>query len=271
MEKNMEFGMPTLIELNDLEQTMSLCRQLGLSFVELNMNLPQYQLEQLEKTALLLEMKEKYHLFYTIHLDENLNVCDFNHLVANAYMETVERAIEIAKSLEVPVLNMHMNHGVHFTLPEKKVDLFEKYKDTYFEHVLLFRKMCENTIGNADVKICIENTDGYRNYEKEAIELLLQSKVFALTWDIGHSHACHNLDETFIMKHEELLQHFHIHDGINESNHLTLGTGEIDLKDRLKTAEKNNCRCVVETKTMAALKKSVKWLQNNGYLSMRYL
>lgn len=80
----MIFGMPTLIELNGLEETMVLCQELGLHFVELNMNLPQYQLNHLEKIEELKRLKDKYPLFYTIHLDENLNVSDFNPLVAKA-------------------------------------------------------------------------------------------------------------------------------------------------------------------------------------------
>ncbi len=95
----MLFGMPTLIELYGLEETMELCLELGLDFVELNMNLPQYQLNHLEKIEELKGLKDKYQLFYTIHLDENLNVSDFNSLVAKAYMETVERTIQVAKKL----------------------------------------------------------------------------------------------------------------------------------------------------------------------------
>lgn len=263
----MIFGMPTLIELNGLEETMVLCQKLGLHFVELNMNLPHCQLKYLEKIEELKGLKNKYQLFYTIHLDENLNVSDFNPLVAKAYMETVERTIQIAKKLEIPILNMHMNHGVHFTLPDRKVKLFEKYKDSYLESISVFRDMCEQIIGHDDIHICIENTDGFMDYEKEAIELLLQSKVFALTWDIGHSNACDNKDEAFIMTHEKQLQHFHIHDGSKESDHMTLGTGEIDLNGRLDLAKMHNCRCVVETKTVDALRKSVKWLEKNKYMN----
>jgi sugar phosphate isomerase/epimerase len=263
----MIFGMPTLIEINRLEETMELCRELGLHFVELNMNLPQYQLNHLEKIEELKELKDKYQLFYTIHLDENLNVSDFNPLVAKAYMETVERTIKVAKKLEISILNMHMNHGVHFTLPEGKVKLFEQYKATYLESIMGFRDMCEQIIGHDDIHICIENTNGFTDYEKQAIELLLQSNVFALTWDIGHSNSCDNKDEAFIMKHEKQLQHFHIHDDSNKSDHMTLGTGDIDLIKRLDIAKQNNCRCVVETKTVDALRKSVKWLDKNKYLN----
>lgn len=36
----LEIGMPTLIELPDIDASANLCHELGLQFVELNMNLP---------------------------------------------------------------------------------------------------------------------------------------------------------------------------------------------------------------------------------------
>lgn len=65
------------------------------------------------------------------------------------------------------------------------------------------------------------------------------------------------------MEHEHKLCHFHIHDGKGEKNHLTFGTGEIDLNQRLFLVERHNCRCVLETKTIEALKESVVWLFKN--------
>lgn len=90
--------------------------------------------------------------------------------------------------------------------------------------------------------------------------------MFTLTWDIGHSHACKNIDERFLREHQGKLRHFHIHDAIGEKNHMTLGTGEIDLEGRLHIAERWNCRCVVETKTSEALRQSVEWLKLHGYI-----
>lgn len=52
----MQFGMPTLIENNTLADNIALCRELGLSFVELNMIFPEYQVEKLEWTDLLAKM-----------------------------------------------------------------------------------------------------------------------------------------------------------------------------------------------------------------------
>lgn len=259
----LQFGMPTLIEIDTLEDTIIFCKELGLSFVELNMNLLQYQVERLENIPYLKSMKDKYQIGYTIHLDENLNVCDFNKAVATAYTDTVVRTIRVARALDVPILNMHMNHGVHFTLPERKVFLFEQYLEDYMESWKRFCDICEKSIGDSDIKICIENTDGYRDYEKTAIEYLLQSEVFGLTWDIGHSNAVANIDEQFILAHSDKLCHFHVHDSLGKNDHMILGAGEIDLAQRFCIAKECQCRCVVETKTIEALNQSVLWLRKN--------
>lgn len=181
-------------------------------------------------------------------------------------MDTVKRAIQVAKALDVPVLNMHMNHGVHFTLPGRKVLLFEKYFANYMESWKVFRNICEEAIADADIKICIENTNGYKNYEKSAIEYLLQSNVFGLTWDIGHSNAVKNMDEALIMSQQNKLYHFHIHDSLGKNDHMILGSGEIDLRQRLNIARERQCRCVVETKTIHALEESVAWLKKNNFV-----
>lgn len=79
-----QFGMPTLIENRTLEDNVNLCSGLGLNFIELNMNFPEYQTERLEESDRFIEAAEKAGIYYTIHLDENLNIADFNSLVSEA-------------------------------------------------------------------------------------------------------------------------------------------------------------------------------------------
>ena len=69
-----QFGMPTLIENRTLQENVSLCRRLGLCFIELNMNFPEYQVDQLENTGMLLDAADAAGIYYTIHLDENLKL-----------------------------------------------------------------------------------------------------------------------------------------------------------------------------------------------------
>ena len=272
----MQFGMPTLIENQTLEENAALCCSLGLQFIELNMNFPEYQIDQLEQTETMLKIADQYGIYYTIHLDENLNIADFNLLVTKAYLETVRRSVDVAKKLmrlrdqygdcsQPLILNMHMNHGIHITLPDRKVQMYSRDFDAYMRSFVTFRSLCEEWIGDSDVMIAVENTDGFREYEKSAVEYLLESPKFGLTWDIGHSKAVGEKDVPFIRKHQEQLIHFHIHDGSESParNHLALGDGEINLMERLKLAEGRNARCVLETKTIEALNKSVNWLRRN--------
>lgn len=252
-------GMPTLIETRTLEECAKLCGELELDFIELNMNLPQYQLDKID-VKFFKSIADKYGIYYTIHLDEDLNISDFNPYVSEAYTKTVANTIEIAKQIGVRVLNMHMARGVYFTLPDRKVYLFSEYKEQYLESIVAFRNMCDVAIGYADIKICIENCDGYEDFQKEAIELLLKSKVFALTFDVGHNHGIGGTDEEFIMKHGNRLSHIHLHDAQGRKNHLALGTGEMDIEKYLSLAKEQNCRVVLETKTIDGLKQSVEWI-----------
>ena len=269
-----QFGMPTLVENAGLDENLTLCKRLGLRFVELNMNFPEYQVDRLEQTDFLLEAADKAGVYYTIHLDENLNIADFNPLVSGAYLETVKRTIEVAAKLlplkdtygdrtQPLTLNMHMNHGIYITLPDRKVMMYDRDFDVYMKSFEVFRAKCEEWIDGRDIRIVVENTDGFRAYEKKTIEYLLQSPVFGLTWDIGHAKATGEKDVPFLLEHQDRLLHFHIHDGTEDParNHLALGDGEIDLSDRLRLAESKNARCVLETKTIEALKKSVQWLK----------
>lgn len=259
----MELGMPTLIELPEPEDCARLCRELGLQFIELNMNLPQYQTDQINVERLK-EIKERYRVYFTLHLDENLNPCDFNPRIARVYRRTTVEAIQLAKTLEMPILNMHLSRGVYFTLPEHKVFLFDVYRERYLDDMRIFRDQCEAEIGGENVKICIENSDGFTDFHMEAIDLLLESPVFGLTYDIGHNHGIGGTDEPVILERQERLTHFHFHDAKGKKNHLPLGAGEIDVGRYLTLAKERSCRIVLETKTVEGLRESLEWMSRRG-------
>lgn len=259
------FGMPILIEAPGLKESMVLCKELGLRFIEISMNLPLYQTDRIPVDAYK-EMLTQNNIFLTIHLPENLHICDYNQTVASAYLDTVVDAIVLAKRLSVPLINMHLSDGILYTLPEGKIHLFEQYQDNYLEKLLLFRKRCEEAVGGADITICIENCGPFLNFQKAGIQLLLESSVFGLTYDIGHDYTANNANEAFILEYGSRLKHMHIHDATRTQNHMVLGAGEIDITDKLSIAQRHHCRCVLETKTSAALRQSVEYLKRMGMI-----
>lgn len=256
----LKFGMPTLIELPEIAQCAALCRELELQFVEMNMNLPQYQPQTMDVGSLK-RLARELGIGYTIHLDENMNLADFNPLVAQAYQQTVLQTIEIAKKLEIPVLNMHFPLGVYFTLPEEKVYLFGRYPQHYLDTMARFRDCCTAAIGDSLIRICVENWSGYAAWQLPALDALLESPVFGLTYDVGHNLCKGGVDEPLILARKENLYHMHLHDvKAGGKDHQALGTGMLDKEFYLNLAQERACTVVLETKTVAGLRQSVQWL-----------
>ncbi len=262
----MKFGMPTLIEVETVEETAALCAELGLSFVELNTNFPLHQPHLLDADKLN-SLAERYGIFYTIHLNDEMAVAEFNPAVSAGYRKAVAETIALAKRIGAGKLNMHLSDGAKYTMPDRVVLFYEAYCDEYLQQIRTFRDFCEREIGDSGIVICIENTNGFRDFQISALEILLASPVFALTMDIGHNYCAGYKDEAWILNHADCLQHMHMHDAKNGKNdHLALGRGELDIQKFLSLAQKCDCTVVLETKTVDGLKKSAEWVKNSGLL-----
>ena len=266
MWQTIKLGLPTLIEFETIEDCAKLCQESNLEFIEINMSLPQYTVEAID-TDKFNDIAIKYGISYTIHLDENTNFFDFNTYTSNAAFRYVEDSIKLAKKINANVINMHFKPGEHFTLPDKKVYLYGHYREHYLNQVNAFKNMCETAIGDSGIKVCIENCNGFLDFQKEALGIMLESKVFSLTFDIGHNRSCGGVDEPYIIEKQDKLCHMHLHDAYEKKNHLTLGTGELDLNAYLNLARNCNCTVVVEVKTAEGLQNSVAWLKDNGWMA----
>lgn len=257
----LKLGMPTMIETTSIEEGAKVCRELGLQFLELNNNFPQYLLPELDVEELNRVAKE-YGIFYTLHLDDEMSIADFNPYVSEGYCKTVLDAIELSKKVGITKLNMHLSRGAKYTLPDRVIYFFEAYQEQYFARIAAFRDACEKAIGDSGIMICVENTAGFLPFQRKAIEIMLESPVFGLTFDIGHNYCAKNADEAWILEHENRLHHFHIHDAKDGTkDHRTLGTGELDVRRYLRIAEKLSCTAVVETKTVESLRESIHWIK----------
>ena len=252
----MDFGMPYLLEMSSIEECCALAHELGLQFVELNANFPDCLLERLDP-AELHRLGRKYGVYFTLHIEEECDPFTYNSAVRGAWRKSVLHALQIATALQMPIVNMHFPHGVYITLPERKVFLYEQYAEEFQAALADFRALCEEALSGTSTRIAIENTNGWKPHEQRSIEYLLESPVFGLTLDIGHSHGVGDVDEDFFRAHDERLIHMHGHDGLGKKNHLTLGDGEIDLAGRFAWARRRNARVVLETKTIQALRSSV--------------
>ena len=255
----MDFGMPYLLETHSVEECCALAQEVGMQFVELNANFPDCLIEKLDPVLLHRFMKQ-YHVYFTLHLEEDCDPFCFNSTVRVAWLKSTRRALELAAALKMPIVNMHFPHGIYMTLPERRVYLYEARAAEFQEALAAFRQMCEEALQGTSTRIAIENTNGWQPHEQRAIAYLLESAVFGLNLDIGHAHCVDDADEPFFRQHEAALIHMHGHDARAKKDHLPLGDGEIDLAARFDWAEQCKARIVLETKTLKALRTSIQRL-----------
>ncbi|MDR1692916.1 MAG: sugar phosphate isomerase/epimerase [Oscillospiraceae bacterium] len=264
----MRFGMPTLIGLKTLDDCAALCRELGLSFVEISMDMPEFQAEKLNANELR-RIAKQYGVSFTIHLEGLFDPCAFNRRVASAYTETALHVIELAKRIGMPVINMHLNSGDYITLPDRKASLYSEYMPEYIQKLTAFRDACASAVGGSDVIICVENTKTFlQDFAAEGVAALMESPVFGLTLDTGHNASSGFRQQRLIDRYIDRLRHVHLHDRSEErGDHLPLGEGGLDLKSYLRVARERDCRVILEIKTADGLRASVSWLRAQGYLA----
>ncbi len=260
----MKFGMPTLVECKDIFECRDVAKRNGLDFIEINMSFPQYLPSSLSVDALR-EITEKDGIFYTIHADEMLNPFDFNEKVSECYFDVMRDTIRFAKAVGVPVINMHLLKGVYVTLPGKVILLSDVYGDEYREKVVRFIEMCEREIGDAPLKIAIENVDSnpFTESQLSVLPLFMASPVFGLTLDTGHELCLGFADSHVFDEYPEKLLHLHLHDAKGKSAHLPLGTAEVDVFAKLSLLPADKT-CLVEVKTIAGLEESMKYLRKGN-------
>ncbi len=264
--RKMDFGMPYLLETPDVEDACREARRLGLAFVELNASFPACDTGRVD-AARLRALCERYGIYMTLHAAESCDPFAVNSGVRAAWLKALEDELRLAVEVGMPIVNLHLASGVYVTLPDRRVFLNAYYRKEYLSCVQTFRDMAERCLAGTGTRLCIENLNGFMPHEIEALEnCLLASPVIGLTLDIGHAHAANGADEAFYQRHLDKLWHMHVHDAKGSHPHLPLGEGEIDLSTRLSLAQRCGARAVLETKTLAVLETSLRFLHASGLI-----
>ena len=259
----MTYGIPTLMACADVEALTRFCAEHGFRFVEMNMTFPWFQPGSICAETLRNLMKD-YGVGYTIHLHDQVNPFEFSPDLRRGSLENIGAALDLACELGLPRLNMHLLPGTYSSVNGTKVYLYEYCEERYLAYVREFQELVERRLRGTDTLFCIENTSGFKPFHHKAIDLLLASPVFGLTFDVGHNYRANDADGAFILSREARLRHFHIHDCDSHANHLGFGEGHIDLIPYLRLADRLGATVVVEVKESGALLRSRDYLIQRG-------
>ena len=118
--------MPILVEFHSLSENIDLCKKLDLDFIELNLDIPYCFIDRLDTNSL------KNNNF-TIHLSEKFDVGELNNSLRNFYLNEIEKIISFGIKYNIFKYNLHLDPGIHFSLPNKKIFIYEEYIDDYLK------------------------------------------------------------------------------------------------------------------------------------------
>lgn len=258
----MKLGIPTLIEYCDIQNHVQMCKECGFDFIELNLTFPWLQKSVVDTTELN-KVQNANGLWYTIHLHDQLNPVDFCDDIREACTKNILNAIRVAGELNVKYMTMHLNTGMYSSLKRGKVYLCDIYRQEYLGYVNKFIDTIGPLLEKNGVTVCIENTTGFVDAQRKALDIFLSHPNFGLTFDIGHSYKSGGCDEDYIRRHLDKLKHFHIHDVTEKMNHQALGEGIIDLPKYFDLAKQCDCNAVIEVKESSALHISRDYISKN--------
>ncbi|WP_197081092.1 sugar phosphate isomerase/epimerase family protein [Gordoniibacillus kamchatkensis] len=260
----MKLGMPTLIEFGSLEQNVGLCRELGLHFIELNMNLPIFTPERLDAKRLRAWAQDSG-IGFTIHLPEELDLSSFHPSIRKGHIERCKESMAWAAAVGVTVLNMHLNPGIYFTLPKRKVWINERYESEFVSALDESYSELYALAESLQLQLCIENTYNFHlPFVRSALERLQSYTAFRLTWDVGHDAKAGFAEEPVLLAYRDRIRHMHLHDCSAASDHQPLYTGNVPIGDRLRLARDLDLGVIIEVKTAEALRQSVHALRDRG-------
>lgn len=253
----MRLGMPTLIEYNTVLDNVKLAKELGLSFIELNLDLPYCKLnDELKQLSL------ENNIEFTVHLSEKLDVGELDNDLRRAYLKKIETVIQEGVKLNIRKYNLHLDPGIHFSLPNRKIFIYEKYLDEYESSLYESCVFLNGLAKRFDVEIMFENLK-LPSYLKEGFKIVGSFESLFFTLDMGHDLKNNSgVEEFFLEYNSKKIKHVHIHDFDGKSDHIALGSGFLDVFKKMELIRKLEVYAVIEVKKKDELVKSVEFLRN---------
>jgi sugar phosphate isomerase/epimerase len=257
----MKLGMPILFEYETIEENLKLATELGLDFVELNLNFS-YCRKEMEEGKIP-ELLKKYPLQITLHFYDEADLGSYPEVV-EGYLKLLERYASLGEGY-VRMMNFHNNGGPLVTISGKRNYVYEKEYGSYIKRLIPAYTKAKEICEKRGIKLVIENTDTCpgATFLKDVYRDEMNAG-FHFNFDIGHDTVMgdwlYELSKKLPLKFDE----FHIHDSDGKRNHLALGEGTLGekLKEFKEMAKKNDAYVLLEVKSKEDLRKSVPFWRN---------
>lgn len=246
--------MPILVEFHSLSENIDLCKKLNLDFIELNLDIPYCFIDRLDTNSL------KNNNF-TIHLSEKFDVGELNNSLRNFYLNEIEKIISFGIKYNIFKYNLHLDPGIHFSLPNKKIFIYEEYIDDYLRAYEDSCNILSKLANKYNSTILFENVK-VESYTLKVIDIIAKYDNLFFTLDLGHNIRYGNLAKEKFMEYSNKIKHIHLHDFNGSKDHQELFTGLLNVKEELNFCKQHNLDVLIEVKRKEELINSVNKLRN---------
>ena len=246
--------MPILVEFHSLSENIDLCKKLDLDFIELNLDIPYCFIDKID-TNLLKNSN------FTIHLSEKFDVGELNNSLRNFYLNEIEKIISFGIKYNIFKYNLHLDPGIHFSLPDKKIFIYEEYIDDYLRAYEDSCNILSKIANKYNATILFENVK-VESYTLKVIDIIAKYDNLFFTLDLGHNIRYGNLAKEKFMEYSNKIKHIHLHDFNGSKDHQELFTGLLNVKEELNFCKQHNLDVLIEVKRKEELINSVNKLRN---------
>lgn len=252
----MKLGMPSLIGFDDFRQNIELCRKLDLDFIELNLNLPYCDPDKIisfvhNNSGI---MKN---IGITLHLPEEIDIANHHKAIRDGFIKFIKETLDIAGELNASILNLHIQPGIYFTLPDRKEWINEKYSGNFIKIFADSLAELDEYAKTSNGRLCFENTK-INNYTLDCFREVRKYDSLYYTWDVGHDASSGFQFSKFLNGDISRVAHMHLHDFDGAKDHNPLYSGKIDIDKHLRLAAASDISVVIEVKSGEALAESIK-------------
>lgn len=259
----MRIGMPTLTTYQTIEEQVQLCHELGLELLEINLNYPYCDLEKNDLPKLKAYAKQ-YHVTYTIHYDEYADFASFHEEIRQAWLSHFKKTVDLAKQIEAARITIHFFDGVHVTLPNQVIYVYDTYYQKYLSLLKDSLHVCFQYALENNIDLCIENVTMPDFMVTTFKDLLADGYHF--TYDVGHHYEFGFKADGIYQNHFSSVKHMHLHDVIDNNPHKALGTGILDVDRMMNIAKQNQMDVIIEVKQLPEIKMSIDYLKIKKWL-----
>jgi len=211
------------------------------------------------------ELRDKYNVGFSVHFPEEIDFGTFYYSVRKGNLELFEEVCKYSRDIGVDIINLHLNSGIYFSLPEEKFWIYGKYKEEYINNLMDSYNIISKIAKTYEIKVCIENTIILDFIEEIMIKLTNLENIY-FTWDIGHDAKDEYKAKEMYLKNIEKIAHVHIHDYNGKKDHQILFDGILDIDKIINFSKKRKISNVIEVKTIEALRESIKRLKDKNYI-----